>query len=294
LKEETAVNKDQLLHDYIITHSAELTEKWLKLRRKLRGRFYSADQLSEEMKRLLIEQHTFTNTVIASAFLEDPAVFQHNKEKWAAQVAKSRVEQDAEVHEVVEAIGNSRTVFWEAVTRFMDEHQDIVTNEDARRWNHLVNGSFDQLMTDFTEQFQKLMIARLSSQQELISELSCPVILIADTIGTLPLIGSIDTRRARVILESVPENCVAKRITNLVIDLSGVPIVDTMVAQQLYMLSKTLFLLGIRTVFSGIRPDVAQTSIQLGLDFSEYQTYGSLEQALASMGVTCVIEEAKA
>nr|WP_218976320.1 STAS domain-containing protein [Bacillus velezensis] len=294
MKEETAVNKDQLLHDYIITHSAELTEKWLKLRRKLRGRFYSADQLSEEMKQLLIEQHTFTNTVIASAFLEDPAVFQHNKEKWAAQVAKSRVEQDAEVHEVVEAIGNSRTVFWEAVTRFMDEHQDIVTNEDARRWNHLVNGSFDQLMTDFTEQFQKLMIARLSSQQELISELSCPVILIADTIGTLPLIGSIDTRRARVILESVPENCVAKRITNLVIDLSGVPIVDTMVAQQLYMLSKTLFLLGIRTVFSGIRPDVAQTSIQLGLDFSEYQTYGSLEQALASMGVTCVIEEAKA
>lgn len=50
------MNKDQLLHDYIITHSAELTEKWLKLRRKLRGRFYSADQLSEEMKRSLIEQ----------------------------------------------------------------------------------------------------------------------------------------------------------------------------------------------------------------------------------------------
>ncbi|ASF27989.1 MULTISPECIES: STAS domain-containing protein [Bacillus amyloliquefaciens group] len=287
------MNKDQLLHDYIITHSAELTEKWLRLRRKLRGRFYSEDQLSEEKKQLLIEQHTFTNTTIASALLEDPAVFQQNKEKWAAQVAKSRVEQDAQVHEVVEAIGNSRTVFWEAVTRFMDEHQDIVTSEDARRWNHLVNGSIDQLMTDFTEQYQILMISRLSSQQELISELSCPVILIADTIGTLPLIGAIDTERARVILETVPENCVAKRITNLVIDLSGVPIVDTMVAQQLYMLSKTLFLLGIRTVFSGIRPDVAQTSIQLGLDFSEYQTYGSLEQALASMGVTCIIEETK-
>ncbi|MCR9040319.1 STAS domain-containing protein [Bacillus sp. L381] len=287
------MNKDQLLHDYIITHSAELTEKWLRLRRKLKGRFYSEVQLSEAKKQLLIEQHTFTNTAIASALLEDPAVFQQNKEKWAAQVAKSRVEQDAQVHEVVEAIGNSRTVFWEAVTRFMDEHQDIVTSEDARRWNHLVNGSFDQLMTDFTEQYQILMIARLSSQQELISELSCPVILIADTIGTLPLIGAIDTERARVILETVPENCVAKRITNLVIDLSGVPIVDTMVAQQLYMLSKTLFLLGIRTVFSGIRPDVAQTSIQLGLDFSEYQTYGSLEQALASMGVTCIIEETK-
>lgn len=57
--------------------------------------------------------------------------------------------------------------------------------------------------------------------------------MIADTIGTLPLIGAIDTERARVILETVPENCVAKRITNLVIDLSGVPIVDTMVAQRI-------------------------------------------------------------
>ncbi|MBT2572511.1 STAS domain-containing protein [Bacillus sp. ISL-51] len=285
------MNKDQLLHHYIIKHSAELTESWLKLRRKLRGRFYSPDQLSPEMKELLIEQHTFTNTTIASAFLDDPAVFQNNKEKWAATVAKSRVEQDAQVHEVVEAIGNSRTVFWDAVTCFMDDQEDIVTKEDARRWNHLVNSSFDQLITDFTEQYQKLMISRLSSQQELISELGCPVISIADNIGVLPLIGAIDTRRARIILDTVPENCVSKRLTSLVIDLSGVPIVDTMVAQQLYTLSKTLFLLGIITIFSGIRPDVAQTSIQLGLDFSEYQTYGTLEQALASMGVRCIIEE---
>lgn len=82
-----------------------------------------------------------------------------------------------------------------------------------------------------------------------------------------------------------------EKITSLVVDLSGVPIVDTMVAQQLYNLSKTLFLLGVKAVFSGIRPDVAQTSIQLGLDFSEYETYGTLKQALENMGVRCIVEE---
>lgn len=125
------------------------------------------------------------------------------------------MEQDAHVHEVVEAIGNSRTVFWDAVTRFMDDHGDIITNEDARRWNHLVNSSFDQLITDFTEQYQNLMISRLSSQQELILELGCPVISIADNVGILPLIGTIDTRRARVILDTVPENCVSKQLQAL-------------------------------------------------------------------------------
>lgn len=85
----------------------------------------------------------------------------------------------------------------------------------------------------------------------------------------------------------MPVRCVERKITSLVVDLSGVPIVDTMVAQQLYNLSKTLFLLGVKAVFSGIRPDVAQTSIQLGLDFSEYETYGTLKQALENMGVRC-------
>lgn len=290
-KRRQTVNIDQLLYQYIIDNIADITEKWFSLRCQLKGELYSASHLSEETKTLLTEQHTFTNITIASAFLEDQTDFQENMTKWAQNVAKNRVEQDVQVHEVVEAISNSRISFWDAVVTFIKENQEIVTNEDADRWNRIVNQSFDKLIIEFSEQYQKFMLMRLTSQQELISELGCPVISIADGIGILPLIGSIDTKRAHVILETVPVRCVERKITSLVVDLSGVPIVDTMVAQQLYNLSKTLFLLGVKAVFSGIRPDVAQTSIQLGLDFSEYETYGTLKQALENMGVRCIVEE---
>ncbi|KAF1679086.1 STAS domain-containing protein [Bacillus mexicanus] len=285
------MNIDQLLYQYIIDNTARITEKWFSLRCQLKGELYSADNLSAETKKLLTEQHTFTNITIASAFLEDQNEFQENMTKWAQIVAKNRVEQDVQVHEVVEAMANSRISFWEAVAAFIKENQDLVTNEDAERWNRIVNQSFDKLIIEFSERYQKFMMMRLTSQQELISELGCPVISIADGIGILPLIGSIDTKRAQVILETVPASCIEKKITSLVVDLSGVAIVDTMVAHQLYNLSKTLFLLGIKAVSSGIRPDVAQTSVQLGLDFREYETYGTLKQALENMGVRCIVEK---
>lgn len=91
--------------------------------------------------------------------------------KWAQNVAKNRVEQDVQVHEVVEAISNSRISFWDAVVTFIKENQEIVTNEDADRWNRIVNQSFDKLIIEFSEQYQKFMLMRLTSQQELISEL---------------------------------------------------------------------------------------------------------------------------
>nr|WP_206699504.1 STAS domain-containing protein [Bacillus atrophaeus] len=290
-KETRSVNKEQLLYEYIIEHSSDITEKWFSLRFELKGEFYSSDQLSAEMKKLLAEQHTLTNKTIASSFLEDQNVFEEHVSEWAVTVAKNRVEQDAKIHEVVEAISNSRVTFWDAVIQFSKEQENVVTNEDIHRWNRIVNQAFDKLITEFCKQYQKFMLLRLTSQQELIGELGCPVISIAEEIGILPLIGSIDTRRAHVMLESVPAKCIKQQITSLVIDLSGVPIVDTMVARQLFNLSQTLFLLGVKAVFSGIRPDVAQTSIQLGLDFDDYETYGTLKQALARMGVQCIIEE---
>lgn len=108
-KRRQTVNIDQLLYRYIIDNTADITKKWFSLRCQLKGELYSASHLSEETKTLLTEQHTFTNITIASAFLEDQTDFQENMAKWAQTVAKNRVEQDVQVHEVVEAISNSES-----------------------------------------------------------------------------------------------------------------------------------------------------------------------------------------
>ncbi|MFD4927588.1 STAS domain-containing protein [Peribacillus butanolivorans] len=79
--------------------------------------------------------------------------------------------------------------------------------------------------------------------------------------------------------------CINRNVSHLFIDLSDVTLLDTMVAHQIYQLISTLNLLGIQSTISGIRPEVAQTSIQLGLDFSHVSTHSTLKHALSKQGI---------
>ncbi|MDX1807759.1 MAG: STAS domain-containing protein, partial [Paenisporosarcina sp.] len=90
----------------------------------------------------------------------------------------------------------------------------------------------------------------------------------------------IDSIRANHILENTLGQSVRLDITTLIMDLSGVPMVDTMVANEIFKIITSLGLLGISTILTGIRPEVAQTSVQLGIDFKEITTYSSLKQAI--------------
>lgn len=91
---------------------------------------------------------------------------------------------------------------------------------------------------EFTEQYYLLTKERLLAQKELINELGAPVIPIVDAIAVLPLIGEIDTFRAKGILNTTPGKCINRNVSHLFIDLSGVTLLDTMVAHQIYQLIK--------------------------------------------------------
>ncbi len=129
-----------------------------------------------------------------------------------------------------------------------------------------------------------MTVTQLNAQKEMINELSAPIMPIADGIGILPLVGEIDTYRAKMILESVLDQCSSLRLSYLFLDISGVPIVDTMVAYQIFKVIDSTKLLGIETTISGIRPEIAQTVVKLGIDFSQVKTEQSLAKALAKNG----------
>ncbi len=78
------------------------------------------------------------------------------------------------------------------------------------------------------------------------------------------------------------EQCVQLQVDSLLIDLSGVPIVDTMVANQIFSLIEGLKLIGVKASLSGVRPEIAQTSVQLGIDFMSIPIYSSIERALVN------------
>lgn len=275
---------DEKLYRYILDNSSKITENWLALREKQFGSIYSMDS-NEEIEKLLREQNTLTIKTVTSALLEDKTVFIEIMKQWATLVAKSRVESDTPIYEVLEALNKVREAYWGFITDYMLKDDTGITKATIIRWSRLINRAFDQLNRKFTEQYYLLTKERLLAQQDLINELGAPVIPIIDAIAVLPLIGDIDTYRAKGILDTTPSKCISKNISHLFIDLSGVSILDTMVAQQIYQLISTLNLLGIQSTISGIRPEVAQTSIQLGLDFSQVSTHSTLKQALSKQGI---------
>jgi rsbT co-antagonist protein RsbR len=138
----------------------------------------------------------------------------------------------------------------------------------------------DEVILRFIEATHKYPQTVLKAQQATINELSAPVILLSNHQGLLPLIGDIDTSSAKMILEKTLKHCSQRGIHHLFVDLSGVAMIDTMVAHQLFQLLNALKLIGVKITLSGIRPGIAQTAVQLGLSFQETEVRSNLAQAL--------------
>ncbi|MGI9861252.1 STAS domain-containing protein [Moorella naiadis] len=120
----------------------------------------------------------------------------------------------------------------------------------------------------------------IEKQNEALMELSTPVIPLMQDILLLPLIGTIDTRRAKEIMDNLLAGIVQYQAEVALIDISGVPVVDTQVAHHLIKTVKAARLLGSRCILVGIRPELAQTIVRLGIDFQDIITKNNLQAGL--------------
>jgi rsbT co-antagonist protein RsbR len=111
-------------------------------------------------------------------------------------------------------------------------------------------------------------------------EMSVPVVPLLKGVAVLPLIGNIDTERANIIMEKTLKSASKLQLEKLIIDLSGIHIVDTVVADQIFKVVDALSLLGVQTIITGIRPEVAQIVVSEGIDFSGLNTKANLSQAM--------------
>jgi rsbT co-antagonist protein RsbR len=133
------------------------------------------------------------------------------------------------------------------------------------------------LTVDAFQQGREQVILR--QQQELL-DLSTPVIKLWDAIVAVPLIGTLDSERTQVVMESLLEAIVDNEATIAIIDITGVPTVDTLVAQHLLKTVAAARLMGAECIISGIRPQIAQTIVHLGVDLGEVITKSTLADAL--------------
>jgi rsbT co-antagonist protein RsbR len=131
------------------------------------------------------------------------------------------------------------------------------------------------------EAFQKTREDVIARQQQELLELSTPVVRLWENILALPLIGTLDSARTQVVMQNLLDAIVETRSDFAIIDITGVPIVDTLVAQHLLKTVAAARLMGADCLISGIRPQIAQTIIHLGVDLSEVTTKATLADAFA-------------
>lgn len=149
----------------------------------------------------------------------------------------------------------------------------------SETWN--ASTLIDKLGLMTTEAFVKTKEQLIAKQAEEMLELSTPVVKLWQGIVAIPLIGTLDSNRTQVVMESLLSTIVATNSKVAIIDITGVPAVDTLVAQHLLKTITAAKLMGAECILSGIRPQIAQTIVHLGINLSEVITKASLADALA-------------
>ncbi|MFK4998575.1 STAS domain-containing protein [Bacillus sp. N9] len=157
-----------------------------------------------------------------------------------------------------------------------EEKNELIIGFD--QWTSPV---FTKIIEAYSNSWEKILLL----QKIALQELSAPLIPVFEKISIMPLVGTIDTERARLIMENLLTGVVKHRSEVVLIDITGVPVVDTMVAHHIIQAADAVRLVGSRCMLVGIRPEIAQTIVNLGIDLNQITTTSTLrkgiEQALA-------------
>jgi rsbT co-antagonist protein RsbR len=143
-----------------------------------------------------------------------------------------------------------------------------------------VTALVDRLGLHTTEVFQRSREEVIHRQQQELMELSTPVIKLWEGILAVPLIGTLDSARTQVVMESLLQRIVETEASIAIIDITGVPTVDTLVAQHLLKTVAAARLMGAECIISGIRPQIAQTIVHLGVELHGATTKATLADAI--------------
>ncbi|MFP3886777.1 STAS domain-containing protein [Priestia filamentosa] len=272
---------NQLYH-FLLERARLLTEQWYEaLDKDDSSGVYASDdpKVVEMVKKQNYEFHVRFCRVFDESCSEEE--FLSSFDEWICKTSGEQEYQCTPTHLILREFFNNQEQYLEYVKEFVEESHEIYSPETINRWNLKIIDNFNYVILAFAEQSHKYAEERLAAQKEMIHELSSPVISLSEDLALLPLVGDIDTDRAQKVMENTLQQCSDQRVKHLLIDLSGVLIIDTMVAHQIFQLIKALKLIGVTCTLSGVRPEIAQTAVQIGIDFEDLSVVSSIHQALA-------------
>ncbi|WP_053070387.1 STAS domain-containing protein [Alkalihalobacillus pseudalcaliphilus] len=268
------------IYQFLKERTWDLTEEWYQSLDKTQDGVYSSTN-PQQIQKLKEQNHQFHLNFI-ELFNKDSDDMSAAFDRWVDKIAKDQGHLNTPLDQTIGEFFKVQAQYIDLVQVYIDGLDEKPSHKDVNEWNQIITKSLNNVIQEYSKKNIIESEKLLRSQQEMILELSSPVIAIRNDIAILPLVGDIDTHRAQVIFDKTLSQCNELQVQNLVIDLSGVAIVDTMVASKIFQVIEGLKLIGTTASLSGIRPEIAQTAIQLGINFKSVDTYSSLAQALTA------------
>ena len=252
-------------------HESELLEEWLRLQKESltsRRDLVSEEELRTDSRRLL-------SVLREAAGTEDIA-----KPVWAR--GRDLLSDLSRRRAVLGFTPSETAIFVFSLKQPLFERIAGATKDDSQQFMDLIWSAstlLDKLGLYTAEAFQKSREELIIRQQQERLELSTPVVELWNGVLAIPLIGTLDSNRTQVVMQNLLEAIVAKGANLAIIDITGVPTVDTMVAQHLLKTVAAARLMGAECIISGIRPQIAQTIIHIGVDLGNVVTKATLADA---------------
>jgi rsbT co-antagonist protein RsbR len=237
-----------------------------------KGRISAAelDQQAAEFIKLLtiVSEHAKASDITAPEFKDI--------REFLEGISRSRVAQGFSSDETASFIFSLKKPFFAALRQDAGKDADALAEQTWRATELL-----DALGLHTVKTYQKSREEVINRQQREMLELSTPVVKLWDGILALPMIGTLDSARTQVVMENLLQKVVETGAQIAILDITGVPTVDTLVAQHLLKTVTALRLMGAECIISGVRPQIAQTIVHLGVDLQGVTTKANLADALA-------------
>lgn len=225
---------------------------------------------SEELVNSLVTNLGTSNTTDIEAEIWNPVI------EILGGIAITRARQGFSPRETGKFVYSLKEALLEVLHKEIQNDHKLLFEESSK-----INRIMDDLSIVTFETFIKGREEVILRQTDEIAEISTPVIRVWDGILALPIIGTLDSQRTQVVMENLLQEIVETGSSIAILDISGVPAVDSLVAQHLIKTVSATRLMGAECIISGIRPEIAQTVVHLGIDLSNIITKASLASALA-------------
>jgi rsbT co-antagonist protein RsbR len=269
-------SKHVKLSEILVKHQPELLSEWVREQAKVKGHGGASlreGELREQCREFLA---SFLATIETARDHDITGPDWKGVLEPLESISKSRIAQGFSASQTASFIFSLKRPLFAALRKELGSDAAAVA-ESTWATTELL----DNLGLHTFEVYQKTREDVISRQQEEMLELSTPVVSLWKGILALPMIGTLDSARTQLVMENLLQRIVETGSPIAIIDITGVPTVDTLTAQHLLKTVTAARLMGTECIISGIRPQIAQTIVHLGVDLGDVITKGSLADAFS-------------